>query len=199
MKYLITESQLDKTIFKYLDNQDFIKFEKDGRIYFVNSEDDEYSILFYDKSNDDECYVYHKLIDEISSFFSLSERDSKKIIKDWVENTLQVNIKYLISISHKSAMEVELTNIITESQLDTFLLRRFTMDELKGLKDDYDYVMDEEDFEDSADRDDYVYELLEKFIDRHKGEEFLQYGDDTEFYAKRSDYIRALLKFLHSD
>ena len=89
--------------------------------------------------------------------------------------------------------------IITESQLDTFLLRRFTMDELEALRDDYNYIMDEEDFEDSADRDDYVYELLEKFIDRHKGEEFLQYGDDTEFYAKRSDYIRALLKFLHSD
>jgi hypothetical protein len=111
MKYLITESQLNRSVFFYLDNQDFIKFEKDGRIYFVNSEDDEYSILFYDKHNDNECYVYHKLIDEISSFFSLSERDSKKIIKDWVENTLQVNIKYFISISHKSAMEVELTNI----------------------------------------------------------------------------------------
>jgi hypothetical protein len=89
--------------------------------------------------------------------------------------------------------------LITESQLDTFLLRRFTMDELKGLKDDYNYIMDEEDFEDSADRDDHAYGLIENFIDRNRGEEFLQYGDDTEFYAKRSDYIRALLKFLHSD
>jgi hypothetical protein len=89
--------------------------------------------------------------------------------------------------------------IITESQLDTFLLRRFTMDELKGLKDDYNYIMDEEDFEDSVDRDDHVYGLIENFIDRNRGEEFLQYGDDTEFYAKRSDYIRALLKFLNSD
>ena len=89
--------------------------------------------------------------------------------------------------------------IITESQLDTFLLRRFTMDELEGLRDDYNYIMDDEDFEDSADRDDYAFELLEKFIDRRKGDEFLQYGNDTEFYAKRSDYIRALLKFLHSN
>ena len=37
MKYLITESQFDKVIFKYLDNQDFIQIEKDDRIYFVNS------------------------------------------------------------------------------------------------------------------------------------------------------------------
>jgi len=38
--------------------------------------------------------------------------------------------------------------IITETQLDIFLLRRFSMDELEELKDDYNYAMDEEDFED---------------------------------------------------
>jgi len=89
--------------------------------------------------------------------------------------------------------------LITESQLEAFLLRRFTMDELEALRDDYNYIMDEEDFEDSADRDDYAYELIEKFIDRHRGEEFLQYDDDTEFYDKRSKYIGALLKFLNSN
>jgi hypothetical protein len=89
--------------------------------------------------------------------------------------------------------------IITESQLDTFLRRRFTMDELESLKDDYNYIMDEEDFEDSADRDDYAYELIEKFIDRHRGEEFSQYGNDDEFYMERSHYIKSLLKFLNSN
>jgi hypothetical protein len=72
------------------------------------------------------------------------------------------------------------------------------MDELERLKNDYDYAMDEEDFEDSADRDDHIYGLIEDFIDRHRREEFLQYGNDTEFYEKRSEYIRALLKYLHS-
>ena len=89
--------------------------------------------------------------------------------------------------------------IITETQLDIFLLRRFSVDELEELKNDYYYVMDKEDFEDSADRDDYAYGLIEDFIDRHRREEFLQYGNETEFYEKRSQYIRALLKFLHSD
>ena len=89
--------------------------------------------------------------------------------------------------------------LITESQLEAFLLRRFTMDELESLRDDYNYIMDEEDFEDSADRDDYAYELIEKFVDRHRGKEFFQYDDDTEFYAKRSKYIGALLKFLNSN
>lgn len=89
--------------------------------------------------------------------------------------------------------------LITESQLEAFLLRRFTMDELEALRDDYNYIMDEEDFEDSADRDDYAYELIEKFVDRRRGEEFFQYDDDTEFYNKRSEYIRALLKFLNTN
>ena len=89
--------------------------------------------------------------------------------------------------------------LITESQLDIFLLRRFSIDELKGLKNDYNYAMYDEDFEDSADRDDHIYGLVEDFIDRHRGDEFFQYGNDTEFYEKRSEYIRALLKFLHSD
>ncbi len=89
--------------------------------------------------------------------------------------------------------------IITESQLDTFLRRRFTMDELEGLKNDYDYIMDDEDFEDSADRDDRIYDLVENFIDRHRGEEFHQYHNDDDFYRERSHYIKALLKFLHSN
>jgi hypothetical protein len=89
--------------------------------------------------------------------------------------------------------------LITESQLDIFLLRRFSMDELESLKNDYNYAMDEEDFEDSADRDDYAYGLIEDFIDRHRGEEFLQYGNDAVFYEKRAEYIRALLKFLNSN
>jgi len=89
--------------------------------------------------------------------------------------------------------------IITETQLDIFLLRRFSVDELEELKDDYNYAMDEEDFEDSADRDDYAYGLIGDFIERHRGEEFLQYGNDTVFYEKRAEYIRALLKFLNSN
>jgi hypothetical protein len=87
--------------------------------------------------------------------------------------------------------------LITESQLESFLLRRFTMDELEGLKNDYYYVINDIDFEDSADRDDYIYGLIEKFIDSHRSDEFFQYGNDTEFYEKRAQYIRALLKYLH--
>ena len=61
MKYLITESQFDKVIFKYLDNQDFIRIDKGERIYFVNSEGNEYAQIRFDKKNGF-CYIYYKLI-----------------------------------------------------------------------------------------------------------------------------------------
>jgi hypothetical protein len=91
MKYLITESQLDKVIFRYLDNQDFIQIKKGNTIYFVNSEGDEYSQIRYDKS-DGWCYVYWTLIEEISSFFSLEQTNAEQVIGRWVENTLQMRV-----------------------------------------------------------------------------------------------------------
>ena len=90
MKYLITESQFDKVIFRYLNNQDFIQIVKGNRIYFVNSENDQYAQIRYDKN--ERCYINLDLIKEISSFFSLQRSDSKEVIGRWVENTLQMKV-----------------------------------------------------------------------------------------------------------
>ena len=98
MKYLITESQLDRVIFKYLDNQDFIQIEKDDNIYFVNSEDYKYCQIRYDMS-DNFSFMNYELVDEISSFFSLSDSDSEKIIVRWIGDTLQVKYNYEKSMS----------------------------------------------------------------------------------------------------
>ena len=91
MKYLITESQLDKVIFRYLNNQDFIQIEREDSIYFVNSEGDEFSQIKYNK-DDGWCYISWKLVGEISSFFSMDKSDSEKIIGKWVENTLYMRV-----------------------------------------------------------------------------------------------------------
>ena len=93
MKYKIKDSQLESVIFLYLDNQDFIKIEKNNRIYFVNSENDEYAQIRYNKSSG-WCYASWELVGEISSFFSLEEFDSEKVIGKWVENTLQVRVTH---------------------------------------------------------------------------------------------------------
>jgi len=97
MKYLITESQLDKVIFRYLNSQDLIQIEKDERIYFVNSKDDEYAQIRYDKK-DGWCYINHELVEKISSFFSLGESDSEEVIGKCVENTLQSKFTNSIDI-----------------------------------------------------------------------------------------------------
>ena len=91
MKYKITDSKLESVIFLYLDNQDFIPIEKGNNIYFFNSEGDEYAQIRYDK-DDGWCGIYDRLINEISSFFSLEESDSEKVIGRWVENTLQMRV-----------------------------------------------------------------------------------------------------------
>jgi hypothetical protein len=91
MKYLITESQLDNIIFKYLDNQDFIQIERNDAIYFLNSELDGFAEIRYEME-DGRCFIHYKLIYEISSFFSIQNSDSKQVIGKWVENTLQMKV-----------------------------------------------------------------------------------------------------------
>ena len=92
MKYLITESQIDKVVFKYLDNQDFVKIKYGENIYLVNSEKDEYAQIRYDK-NDGKCYISYDLLTEISAFFSLQNSESEKIIVKWIENAINMEVK----------------------------------------------------------------------------------------------------------
>jgi hypothetical protein len=123
MKYLITESQFDKAIFKYLDNQDFIRIEKKVNIYFVNSEGDESAQIRYDKK-DGWCFIRYKLVDEISSFFSMEESDSEKVIGRWVENTLQMRVTNtrIQSFQHlyivENTLQMRVTNTIQGFQSD---------------------------------------------------------------------------------
>ena len=93
MKYLITESQLDRVIFRYLDSQNFIQIERSNNIFFVNSEDDEFAQIRYHKKNG-WCHINLNLIEDISVLFSLNEVTSKDIIGNWVGNTLQMEINY---------------------------------------------------------------------------------------------------------
>ena len=98
MKYLINESQIDKVIFKYLDNQDFItkRMAGDNITYFVNSENDEYldSLIIHYRNGD--CVMSFELIDEIATFFSIEFNSSKYVIARWIENTLGRRVKEII-------------------------------------------------------------------------------------------------------
>jgi hypothetical protein len=97
MRYKITDKQLYDVIFLYLDNQDFIRIEMDDKIYFANSEGDEYAQIKYDK-DDGWCYISWKLVNEIYYFFSLEEYDSEQVIGRWVENTTQMRVTDTVPI-----------------------------------------------------------------------------------------------------
>ena len=102
MKYLITESQFDNIVFKYLDNQDFIGLDIGGIIYIVNSKDDEYALI---KCNIKlkNCEVSYDLINEISSFFSISREESETIIGQWTAEYLGIdNMEMLVKVYSKS-------------------------------------------------------------------------------------------------
>ena len=96
MKYLITESQFDKVVFKYLDLEKLVQIDKEDKILFVNSERDEYAQIRYNKESG-RCYISSKLINKISRFFSLDE--SEEIIGRWVENTLQMEVSETKKVS----------------------------------------------------------------------------------------------------
>jgi len=98
MKFILTESKFEQIIFKYLDNQDFIKFDKGTNTYFVNSVNDKLAQIRYERF-DGYCGVNVELVREISSFFSLDKEDSENIIVKWVENTLQVKVEYSIRVT----------------------------------------------------------------------------------------------------
>ena len=89
MKYLITESQFDNIVFKYLDNQDFVVIKMKNRLYYVNSEDDEYAQVRY-HPKDRWCTIHYDLVDEVSKFFSLDYGDSINVINRWIENKLGI-------------------------------------------------------------------------------------------------------------
>ena len=98
MKYLITQSQLDKIVFKYLDNQDFIikRMNSDNINYFVNSEGDGYMDALIQHHRSGDCVISYELINEIATFFSIDFDDSKYVIARWIENTLDRRVKEII-------------------------------------------------------------------------------------------------------
>jgi hypothetical protein len=101
MKYIITESKLEKVIFRYLDNQDFVIYDDKKKFnsytHFLNSDSDNISqISVYVRNAFGEVRnwvtVNYDLIDELSKFFSIDKPDCLYIIRDWVSNTLSIKI-----------------------------------------------------------------------------------------------------------
>ena len=100
MKYLITESQFDKVIFKYLDYQDFYKMKYQyGYVFWDSKESWESGGYISINANrvNKECFVNSDLVVEVSSFFSLDLETALNIIGEWVKTKIDFDFNYAFS------------------------------------------------------------------------------------------------------
>jgi len=93
MKYIITESILNRMIFHYLDlNLKGLKKRKpkyyEGII--LTYPDKEHGILGWE--NDGTLYIYNELIEETSSVFGLDYYNSKFVIGRWFSDRYQLEV-----------------------------------------------------------------------------------------------------------
>ena len=84
------DKDLERVIFSYLDGQDFVVIKMKNRLYYVNSENDEYAQVRY-HPKDRWCTIHYDLVEEIGKFFSLDTYQSIGVINKWVENKLGIN------------------------------------------------------------------------------------------------------------
>ena len=100
MKYLITESQLEKTIFKFIDMKDPYIFKTPHSYFFFSSresmKDGESYIMKYD-IEDEDCFISYDFARDVATMFSLYPDNTLSIISDWIENKLGVTITYYYS------------------------------------------------------------------------------------------------------
>lgn len=91
MKYVITESQLDKVIFRYLDVQD-LNIIKIGASTYFSYPDDNFAQIKYggNHANNELCFIFIGLIGKVSSLFSLNSYQSTRIIGQWVKKKLNL-------------------------------------------------------------------------------------------------------------
>jgi hypothetical protein len=87
MEYLITESQYDRVVFRFLNDKNLNIIEKsDEALFFTDSVDKEYSQIYFSQI-DGECYIQNKFINEVSNLFSLNRVDTERVIGRWVQKT----------------------------------------------------------------------------------------------------------------
>ena len=89
MKYLITESQFDKVIFNFLDNQKLVKVKKGKDLFFAYTPDDNSGVIKYNKHR---LIVNKDLTFEVMSFFSIDQDDAEIVIRDWVSKEINKKI-----------------------------------------------------------------------------------------------------------
>ena len=95
MKIIISESQLEKSVYKYLDMKDPYVLKTSHSYMFFTSrqtiEDGENPIMNY-SIGDKDCFISSDFASDVANMFSLYPENALSIISDWVENKLGVEV-----------------------------------------------------------------------------------------------------------
>ena len=83
MKYILTESQINKIIYNYLNNKNFYHLEYGDDVYLVERKSDDYAFVKFEPRYG-WCTIAHELVKEVSTFFSIPYNNAFSIIADWV-------------------------------------------------------------------------------------------------------------------
>ena len=91
MNFEINENKLEKIIIKYLNNKDFIVKNKFDTWVIYESGDEDY-VRIWIRESDMTCFVSRDLSENLQSFFSIDHHYLNKILTNYVENLLGVDI-----------------------------------------------------------------------------------------------------------
>jgi hypothetical protein len=84
MKYLITESQINKAVFRYIMDLNLQTVYSPSNISFVYSLDDSHAVMRYGRGSG-RLIISKDFRDNISDFFSIDEDDAELILANFVE------------------------------------------------------------------------------------------------------------------
>jgi hypothetical protein len=99
MKYIITESRLEKVVFKYLDNKlegtDIKKGIVSDFVFAVPGKDvGLFAVNKYHKKGDNYLHIYFPFFDEVQTMFSMKEGDVLEVIGKYVESRYNMKVDY---------------------------------------------------------------------------------------------------------
>lgn len=97
MNILISESKLNNVIFKYLDEREYeLKKFMSGNIELQEKSSGKSLIIYFEDEYG--CYIKQRLVEDVSSFFSINNHASMTIIAEWFRKLTGVKINSVYNV-----------------------------------------------------------------------------------------------------
>jgi len=142
MEFEIDDNKLEQVVFRFLDMKNLIIGEPksviSNYVFFIENKDSKYATIKIIKGIKDViCRIDHSLIEEVSSFFSVSPLKSLYYIRKWVQKKLNIEITDTQSVGSGSLPNYMTYKRINEERNDVISEVRVPRNERVELyKDD---------------------------------------------------------------